>query len=127
MNSREYATHIQILGWLFVLGNAILFALGLLALFFFPAIGFAINEPIVVRILGAIGLSGAALFTALALPGLIAGYGLLTRRPWARVLGLVWGFLGLANFPVGTAIGAYAFWVLMQPDMEEYFTPLKRI
>ena len=43
----------------------------------------------------------------LGLPGLLAGYGLLTRKPWARILAIVVGILSLLNFPVGTAIGLY--------------------
>jgi hypothetical protein len=58
---------------------------------------------------------------ALGLPGLLAGYGLLTRKPWARVLAIVVGILNLVNFPVGTAIGLYTLWVLTQPTATEYF------
>jgi hypothetical protein len=61
---------------------------------------------------------------ALGIPGLLAGYGLLTRKPWARVLAIVVGILGLLNFPVGTAIGIYTLWVLMQPAASEYFAGL---
>jgi hypothetical protein len=61
------------------------------------------------------------LMAALGIPGLLAGYGLLTRKPWARVLAMVVGILGLLNFPVGTAIGIYTFWVLTQPAASEYF------
>jgi len=55
------------------------------------------------------------LMAALGLPGLLAGYGLLTRKPWARVLAIVVGILSLLNFPIGTAIGIYTLWVLTQP------------
>jgi hypothetical protein len=43
---------------------------------------------------------------------LIAGYGLLTRKPWGRVLGIVVGILALLKFPIGTALGIYTLWVL---------------
>jgi hypothetical protein len=48
----------------------------------------------------------------LGLPGLLAGYGLLTRKPWARILAIVVGILSLLNFPIGTAIGLYTQWAL---------------
>jgi hypothetical protein len=46
---------------------------------------------------------------------------LLTVKPWARVLALVIGILNLANVPIGTIIGAYACWVLLQQPTREYF------
>ena len=43
---------------------------------------------------------------------LIVGYGLLQRRPWGRILGIIAGVLGLFHFPFGTALGIYTLWVL---------------
>ena len=77
------------------------------------------------RVLGFIGTVGAIFFTILALPGLVAGYGLLKRQPWARVLALVVGVLSLVNIPLGTVIGIYTFWVLLKPESTDYFTPLE--
>ena len=48
----------------------------------------------------------------------IVGWGLLDRRPWARLLALVLGFLALLRFPFGTALGIYTIWVLLPPASE---------
>jgi hypothetical protein len=48
-----------------------------------------------------------------AAAGFIAGWGLLQREPWARVLALVLGFISLFNIPFGTAVGIYTMWVLL--------------
>ncbi|MCA8954422.1 MAG: hypothetical protein KDC87_00020 [Planctomycetes bacterium] len=53
---------------------------------------------------------------ALSLPGIAAGAGLLRRRGWARILAMVLGGLYLLNAPVGTALGIYTFWVLLDDD-----------
>ena len=45
--------------------------------------------------------------------GFIAGWGLLQREEWARVVTLVVGFISLFNVPIGTAIGIYTLWVLL--------------
>jgi hypothetical protein len=58
----------------------------------------------------------------LALPGLIAGWGLLAYKPWARILGLVLSVLNLLNIPVGTALGIYGLWVLFNKDTERLFS-----
>lgn len=42
----------------------------------------------------------------------VVGYGLLTRKPWGRVLGIVVSILALLKFPIGTGLGIYTLWVL---------------
>jgi hypothetical protein len=44
---------------------------------------------------------------------LVLAWGLFEREPWARLLGLVLGFLALLRFPLGTALGIYTLWVLL--------------
>ena len=41
-----------------------------------------------------------------------AGYSLLNRKPWGRMLTIVLAVLALFKFPVGTALGIYTLWVL---------------
>jgi hypothetical protein len=52
----------------------------------------------------------ATVFTAAL--ALIAGYGLLQRKPWGRVVAIVAAVLALIKFPFGTALGIYTLWVL---------------
>ena len=54
--------------------------LGVSGLIFMAGIGLATQDPTALRILGIVGISGAIFFTALALPGLAAGYGLGTVK-----------------------------------------------
>ena len=71
-----------------------------------------------------IGIGGTALMIfllVLSLPGLIAGWGLLTLKPWARILAIVLAALQLINFPFGTILGAYALWVLLSSETERLF------
>ncbi|MGA7156036.1 MAG: hypothetical protein WBY53_04275 [Acidobacteriaceae bacterium] len=42
----------------------------------------------------------------------LTGYALLTRQPWGRVLGIIFGILALVHIPLGTALGIYTLWVL---------------
>jgi hypothetical protein len=44
--------------------------------------------------------------------GIIAGLGLLARRPWARTMSIVGACFMLLAFPFGTALGIYTLWVL---------------
>jgi hypothetical protein len=53
------------------------------------------------------------LISGFAIAGLIAGWGLMSRSPWARMLAIVLGCISLIHFPFGTALGIYTLWVLV--------------
>src|SRR6266542_4293453 len=59
---------------------------------------------------------------AKAAAGFFAGWGLLNREPWARVVTLVVGFLALLHPPLGTALGVYTLWVLLPADAEAEYS-----
>jgi len=48
-----------------------------------------------------------------AAAGFLAGWGLLQREPWARMLTIVLAFFALFHIPFGTALGIYTLWVLL--------------
>jgi len=122
--------HVRILGWL----NVVLGCLGLLAaLIVFLVFGglagivgiAAHDDPDAVRvavpILGALGTIIPVIVALLSLPGVIVGAGLIQFRPWARILGIILSALNLLNVPLGTILGAYGLWVLLQQDTERLF------
>ena len=121
MDSREYATHIQVLGWLHIGLAAVLVVVGTFALLLFGGIGLASQDAQALGILGCFGLVGVGFFLCLALPGLAAGYGLLKHRPWGRVVTIIVAAFNLVNIPIGTAVGVYALWLLTHPQAEAYF------
>ncbi len=61
---------------------------------------------------------------ARAAAGVIAGWGLLQREPWARILTLVVGFLALLHPLLGTALGIYTLWVLLPSQSEGEYKAL---
>jgi hypothetical protein len=64
-------------------------------------------------VLGIIAVALGIFLAALALPGIIGGWALLSGRSWGRPLVLVLGALHLLNIPLGTALGIYTFWALL--------------
>jgi hypothetical protein len=72
-------------------------------------------------IITVVGLAIAAFLVLTALPGIMGGYGLLKGKNWARVLVIFLAVLDLIDFPIGTAIGAYTLWVLLNNDSAELF------
>ena len=57
---------------------------------------------------------------------LVLAWGLFERAPWARMLGLVIGFLALLRFPLGTALGTYTLWVLLPEESGREYDRLTR-
>ena len=121
MMQRDVQQHITVLGWLYIVSHALFLIVGGFVFLLLTGIGFGSRDAEAARILPIVGISVGLLLVALPLPGLAAGYGLLTHKPWARILALVVGVLSLLNFPLGTIIGFYTFVVLMQPAAADYF------
>ena len=125
LNENEIGLHITIIGWLNIVLNAMLLGVGLCGCLLLSGIGtFAAadsGEPVALAILGVIGGVALLFFAVLTLPGMLAGIGLLRRQKWGQILGLVVGMLSLFNFPIGTAIGAYTLFVLLQDAATDYF------
>jgi hypothetical protein len=113
------AVHVRVLGILFGVMAATEIAAGLLI--------------VVLIVLGGVLLEGAGLagstfwagwiggvigaFIVLtAIPGLFTSYGLLKRRAWSRALCIGDAALLLLAFPLGTALGAYAIYVMSRPE-----------
>jgi hypothetical protein len=55
-----------------------------------------------------------------------AGWGLLHREPWARILTIVLSFLALFNIPFGTALGIFSLWVLLPAQSEREYEQATR-
>jgi hypothetical protein len=118
-------THIKVLGWLHIVFGAF-GLLAALAVFGGSMLGglFAGSVTAMVGI-GLIGSFAAVLLALLAIPGLIAGYGLLKLRPWARILTIVLAVFELIHFPFGTALGVYSLWVLLSSAGAAEFQQLR--
>ena len=58
--------------------------------------------------------------------GVIAGWGLLDRQPWARMLAIVLGVLTLFHLVLGTALGIYTLWVLLPGESEREYRQMAR-
>ena len=89
------------------------------------AVGFALSKDpdawVALPILGIIGSVLLLLVLALSLPGIVAGWGLLKLRPWARILTIVLSVLHLINIPFGTVLAIYGLWVLLSRETEPLF------
>jgi polyferredoxin len=107
------AVHIGYAAW-GVLWAALIFMI-------MAGIGAYTDDPTAQAILTTVGCIIPGLLAALAVPGIIGGIGVLRLRPWARYLVMVLSVFALFSFPIGTAIGVYSIWVLMQDEAAQLF------
>jgi hypothetical protein len=118
--------HIRLLGilWLALSAFRLLPGLFLLSMVRHGGITFLPPEvPFFVHgILRAVG--AAFLFSGVV--GIITGWGLLERQPWARMLAIVLGCFNLIDMPFGTALGIYTLWVLLPARSEEEYRQIAR-
>lgn len=98
-----------------VVGIAILLVLSL--------IGGFVGDEDARFILPLIGRIIAVFLFLISVPGIISGIALLKRKEWGRILTLILSVIGLMNFPVGTAVGIYCIWVLVQEETVSLFKP----
>jgi hypothetical protein len=122
------AEHVKILGIMHMVYGILGVLAGIIVLVIFGGLaglvsvaGRSGDSLIAVPILGGIGAFVFLLLLSLSLPGIIAGFGLLQLRPWARILTIVLSALELMSVPLGTVLGIYGLWVLLSPGGEQLF------
>ena len=72
-------------------------------------------------ILSIVGTAVSGFLMLRAIPEIIGGIGLLKFKSWARVLTLIISCLELIEIPLGTALGAYSLWVLLNDETQALF------
>jgi len=116
--------HITAVGMLSIGLSILGILLGGLAFVFLAGVGFMAHDEEASVILPTVGIIIGTFLCLISIPGIIGGLGLLNRKEWARVLVLIVSALHLINFPIGTAVGAYSIWVLVQQETIKLFNPI---
>jgi apolipoprotein N-acyltransferase len=124
--SSRVAKNIQILGilWIVVSFLHLIPAAGMI---FFGTVGFSfLARPKLGFLMPFVGALGV-LIAITAVAGLLVGWGLIDRRPWARMLAIIFGCLKLLDIPFGTALGIYTLWVLASEGAEAEYQRMARV
>ena len=113
--------HVKVLGWLYI----ILGALGLLAagivILAVAGGGLISGDRTAITVTFIVAAVVGGIIILLSAPGVIAGIGMLAFKPWARILGLILGILNLPGFPLGTILGLYSLYVLLDDETSHLF------
>jgi hypothetical protein len=118
-------THLKVLAILYLVfaGLSVLLGLGILVLTGAVSgiVGTSGDTGFAIPFIRLGGTAAAVFCFVWAVPGFVVGIGLLGRRPWARILGIVLSALSLMHVPFGTALGVYGLWILFNRDTERLF------
>jgi hypothetical protein len=107
--------------WFFIDALFVLFTACLLIAIPVSGVFNEINDPIG-EFWAAFSLTCLVVFILLSgIIAVIAGWGLLGMKEWARWLGIILGIFSLFAFPIGTVIGALIIWYLLKEDVREAF------
>jgi hypothetical protein len=118
--------HIRLLGILWIALSAFRLVPGMFLLAFFRHGRFGFLPPDVPLFVPGLLKSIGGVLLIVAVVGVIAGWGLLERQPWARMLAIVLGCFNLVYMPFGTALGIYTLWVLLPAKSEEEYRQIAR-
>ena len=121
MSEKQLGQHVRLLGWVHIISGALFLLIGVFVFVLLTGIGAVSGDGEAMGVLILIGTVTAFIMIVLALPGLAAGIGLLKGKSWGRMLAMIVGLFHLFNFPLGTALGAYTLWVLLQGSAAAYF------
>ena len=116
--TQSYPTdkHLTLVAILHIVYHSLALLVGLVIFALLSTIGCLTGDPQAMQILAIVGRFLAVFFIVLSVPGIIGGIGLLQRKEWGRIMTIVVGALSLMDVPMGTALGVYTFWALMQDD-----------
>lgn len=113
--------HINVVAALQIGYSILGLAIGILLFTVLHLVGDFVDENEAKFVLSIVANVLIIMFVVLSVPGIIAGMGLFKRKEWARILTLILSVLHLLSFPIGTAVGVYSIWALVQPENVEAF------
>ena len=114
-------THVKVLGWLYIILGVLGLLGALFLVFLMGGIGLVSNDRTAFAVLTIVAIAVGAFLFLVSVPGIIAGFGLLAYKSWARILGIILGILNLPGFPTGTVLGAYTLYVLLDDETAGMF------
>lgn len=113
--------HINIVAALRIAFSILYLIIGIAGFIVLRIVGDLTNEHEAEFVLSIIANIALIFFIVISIPGLLAGFGLLKHKEWARILTLILSVLDLLNFPLGTAVGVYSIWALTNNEVTEAF------
>jgi hypothetical protein len=116
-------SHIKVVAWLYIIMGVVGILFGGVLALLLPVGGWISGDQTAITVTSIVALVAIGLLVLLSAPGIIAGLGLLSFKPWARILALILAILNLPGFPTGTILGIYTLWALLDDESARLFAP----
>lgn len=113
--------HITLAGTLHIVMGSLTALTSLILFTLLVGAGILSGEDEAVLVLSIVAAFISGFLVLRAIPEIIGGIGLLKHRPWARILTLVVSCFQLVEIPLGTALGGYSLWVLLNDETVAIF------
>lgn len=106
------------------IGFSIIGIFGAFALFFILRFAGSFVEDVDVAntVLHFVGIFLPFVILVVSIIGLAGGIGLMGYKKWARILVLIISAIDCLNIPLGTLVGVYSIWALMQDESVKLFS-----
>lgn len=114
-------THVKIIGWFYIVMGVLGLIMAALVLLITFGSGLISGDETAILVKTIIATVCGGFLVLVSAPGILAGIGLLKYKSWARILALILAVLNLGNFPLGTILGVYALWVLLNEETTQLF------
>lgn len=120
-------THVKVIAVLFIVFGALGLLFALFSSVIFGALAAFVgtlndqNSPAGVAALGLTGIALTTFLIVVSIPYIVCGWGMLTLRPWSRILGIILAAISLVRIPIGTIFGIYALVILFNKETEALF------
>ena len=134
MTGQQHARLLGLFFWIFTGLNIAL--VGIIAIVYLSIFGFVFTQiphkanepdPAIMMTIMIVVFAFVFLFTILfSIPKIIAGYGLRTQKPWAKVWAIIACVMACMSFPLGTAMGVYGLVFLFGDEGKRYFDEIER-
>jgi hypothetical protein len=117
MEENKMKKHVTIVAALRI-GSGILGLVAALVVWF--VMEFALSQiggdEIAVTVVSFIKVFVSVIIGFMSVMGIIAGIGLMAYQGWARILAIIVSAINCLNVPIGTLIGVYSIWTLVQDE-----------
>jgi len=118
---RQMEKHITVLGALYIAFGALNVLAAIIVWTIVVGGGLISGDEEAIAITTGVASAIVFILVLFAAPGIIGGIGLLKWRRWARYVVLILGCLNLFHIPLGTVLGVYTIWALMQDETVKLF------
>jgi len=115
------STHVKVIAGLYIVFGiiGIMIAIGLGLIISFG--GWVSGDQIAMTVTTIVAIVlGVGIFLV-SVPGIIAGIGLFKFKEWARIFSIILGILNLPGFPIGTALGLYTLFIMLDSETVKLF------